>query len=257
MYERAATNALGPLWHVEGARTFFVGPLSYNASHQHGAPVYLAGLYDRFRIRIGAGAWTMCRTAMIPAGVSHELDVRGDPIAVLYLEPNAGGTRGLSPLVGTGLEADGVVLGTDGEIRLFRDLHESRNGVRDAGAALADILRFSLRRSRRVIDPRIARAVALLHDNDDNLSMGAAALATAVGLSPSRFQHLFTGEVGVPFRRYRAWLRMRRAIGAVVAGASFTVAAHEAGFADQPHFAHDFRKTFGAPASGSLLDLRR
>ncbi|KQT09870.1 AraC family transcriptional regulator [Methylobacterium sp. Leaf399] len=254
MYERADPRPLGPLWHVQGAHTFFAGPLSYNASHRHGAPVYLAGLYDRFRIRVGEGAWTACRTAMIPAGVAHELDVRGDPIAVLYLEPGSGGAHGLSPLVDGGQEAGGVLLGAGGEIRAFRDLHESRDGVREAGAALADVVRFSCGRARRSVDARIARAVTLLHDDP---AMGAGALAAAVGLSSSRFQHLFTAQVGVPFRRYRAWLRMRRAIAAVTAGDSFTTAAHAAGFADQPHFAHDFRKTFGAPASGSLLGLRR
>ncbi|TXM93608.1 helix-turn-helix transcriptional regulator, partial [Methylobacterium sp. WL122] len=83
------------------------------------------------------------------------------------------------------------------------------------------------------------------------------ALAASVGLSASRFQHLFTDAVGVPFRRYRGWLRMRRAIGAVIDGNNFTGAAHAAGFADQAHFAHDFRRTFGAPASLSLRDIRR
>ena len=90
---------------------------------------------------------------------------------------------------------------------------------------------------------------------DAPLSLSQAAQAS--GLSPSRLHHLFTAEVGVPFRRYRAWTRMRRAIEAVVAGANFTAAAYEAGFADQPHFAHDFRRTFGAPASRSLTGVRR
>ena len=87
--------------------------------------------------------------------------------------------------------------------------------------------------------------------------MSAESLARSVGLSSSRLQHLFTENVGVPFRRYRAWVRMRRAIAAVVAGANFTGAAHAAGFADQAHFANDFRRTFGAPASRSLLGIRR
>jgi AraC-like DNA-binding protein len=50
---------------------------------------------------------------------------------------------------------------------------------------------------------------------------------------------------------------MRRAIEEIVAGANFTAAAHAAGFADQAHFAHDFRRTFGAPASRSLSGVRR
>ena len=108
------------------------------------------------------------------------------------------------------------------------------------------------------MDPRIARAVA-------GMSGRAAApggltpvarLAGEVGLSASRFQHLFTREVGVPFRRYRAWQRMRAAIAEIVRGRTFTTAAHAAGFADQAHFGHDFRRTFGAPPSRSLARIR-
>jgi AraC-like DNA-binding protein len=84
-----------------------------------------------------------------------------------------------------------------------------------------------------------------------------AELAASAGLSASRFQHLFTSEVGVPFRRYRAWHRMRAAIREIVSGSTFTRAAHAAGFSDQAHFAHDFRRTFGAPASRSLSRVRR
>jgi methylphosphotriester-DNA--protein-cysteine methyltransferase len=84
-----------------------------------------------------------------------------------------------------------------------------------------------------------------------------AEIAAGVGLSGSRFQHLFTAEVGVPFRRYRAWRRVRVAIAEIVKGSRFTTAAHTAGFADQAHFTNDFRRTFGGPPSLSLLGLRR
>jgi AraC-like DNA-binding protein len=80
----------------------------------------------------------------------------------------------------------------------------------------------------------------------------AAQAASAAGLSASRFQHLFTAEVGVPFRRYRLWQRLRAAIRAAAAGASLTDAAHAAGFADQAHFTRAFRRTFGAPPSRGL-----
>jgi AraC-like DNA-binding protein len=67
---------------------------------------------------------------------------------------------------------------------------------------------------------------------------------------------VFAEHVGVPFRRYRAWHRLRAAIREIVEGSNFTTAAHAAGFADQAHFAHDFRRTFGAPASRSLGRVR-
>jgi AraC-like DNA-binding protein len=80
--------------------------------------------------------------------------------------------------------------------------------------------------------------------------------AALVGLSASRFQHLFAADVGVPYRRYRAWQRMLAAIREIVAGSNFTMAAHAAGYADQAHFAHDFRRMFGASASPSMVNVR-
>ncbi|WP_245930826.1 AraC family transcriptional regulator [Methylobacterium radiodurans] len=258
MYEPAAPReaALGPVWHVAGPHTFFAGPLRYNAAHQHGAPVFLAGLYGSFRIRVQGQDWVRCRTALVPAGVLHELDVGGAPLGVLYLEPGATGPDALVPLLSGTTESGGALLGAGGEIGPLRALWEAQDAPLWAGESLADLTAFSGRRGAGARDERILRVVARLTARPDP-DQSAARLARMVGLSESRLQHLFTREVGVPFRRYRAWARMRRAIEAVVAGANFTGAAHAAGFADQAHFAHDFRRTFGAPASGSLLDIRR
>jgi AraC-like DNA-binding protein len=258
LYERAGAPApvpLGPLWHLDGERTCFIGPLTYNAPHQHGAPVFLAGLYGAFGVRIAGGAWRRCRTAVIPAGVVHELNVGGDPIGVLYIEPTLAGAAALAALTASTEETDGALVGTDGEIAVMRELWESAGSVDFAGVALDDLLGFATRHARRHMDPRIALALAAL-ENDADGPAGVAQACAQAGLSPSRFQHLFTREVGVPYRRYRAWRRMRAAIAAVADGASFTHAAHEAGFFDQAHFGHDFRRTFGAPPSWSLDGVR-
>lgn len=257
LYEPAAagTGELDPLWHVDEWRTFFAGPLDYNASHQHGAPVYLAGLYGNFGLRLEGGRWLSCRTAVIPAGVRHELDIGGNPLAVYYIEPNVAGVDTLTPLVRNAREVDGGLVGSTGEVRLLRELYEDRGATRWAGLALTDLLGFARRRAAREIDPRVARVVERVSRHSDDLTPLAELVAPA-GLSVSRFQHLFTREVGVPFRRYRAWHRMRAAIREVVSGSNFTRAAHAAGFFDQAHFAHDFRRTFGAPATRSLSRVR-
>jgi AraC-like DNA-binding protein len=235
--------------------TFFAGPLDYNASHQHGAPVYLAGIHGPFGLRIKNGPWLTCRTAAIPAGVLHELDIGGNPLAVFYVEPSIAGIEALMPLLRDTEEVDGALVGRAGETGLLRDLYEDHHGTRWAGAALHDLLVFSGKRAVRSIDPRLSRAISALEEAADT-PVPVARLAEAAGLSASRFQHLFTEQMGVPFRRYRAWGRMRIAIGEIVKGANFTTAAHAAGFADQAHFAHDFRRTFGAPASRSLTGIR-
>lgn len=257
LYERAAaaTGALDPLWHIDEARAVFAGPLTYNAAHQHSIPVYVAGLYAPFGLRISGENWLTCRAAVLPAGVSYELDVGGNPLAVFYLEPSIAGVDALTPLVRNTREVQGALIGTAGETSLLRDLYEDGSGTRWARSALDDLLGYSTQRAARTLDPRVSRVVRSMHRSHDELTP-VAQVARSVGLSSSRFQHVFAQEVGVPYRRYRAWHRLRAAIREIVNGSSFTEAAHAAGFADQAHFAHNFRRTFGAPASRSLLRVR-
>ncbi len=257
LYKRTAPNtvSLRPLWHVEERRAFFAGPLDYNARHRHSVPVYIAGLYAPFRLRLSAGGWLSCRTAVIPAGVPYELDVRGNPLAVLYLEPSLAGSHALMPLTRNTREECGAMIGGGGETSLMRELYEDVSSRQWIGSALDDLLGHSQKLARRVIDPRIAHVLESVSFGPDEL-LPIDRVAGRVGLSASRFQYLFTHEVGVPFRRYRAWRRLRMAISEIVNGNNFTTAAHAAGFADQAHFSHDFRKTFGAPASRGLAKVR-
>lgn len=251
--ERAAVGSGGgdSLWHVSEGQAFFAGPLSYNAAHRHSAAVYLAGLNGMFRLRVRDAAWVSCRTAAISAGVPYAFDMDGSPLGVLYVEPNVAGVGALQPLVGNAREVDGALIGTAGEVALMRELYEDRAGSAAIDLTLRDLLAFSKRHARRGMDARVARVVQQLQERGDE-PVPLAQLAGSVGLSASRFQHLFTREVGVPFRRYRAWNRLRAAIREITQGKNFTTAAHAAGFADQAHFSREFRLTFGAPASGSL-----
>ena len=257
MYDRAAktVSPLQPLWHVDGDRSLFIGPLGYNAPHRHSIPVYLAGLHERFRLRLAGTRWISCRTAVVPAGLAYELDVGGNPLAVLYIEPSAGRAETLSPLVSETREVEGALVGMAGEIAPLRGLFECRAGAREVSEALDDLLRFCAPRARRVLDQRVAHGVLHLQScYDDRLPVSE--VARRVGLSSSRFQHLFAEEIGVPFRRYRSWHRLRAAIREVAKGSNFTTAAYAAGFSDQAHFSNEFRRTFGAPPSASLRLVR-
>lgn len=74
-------------------------------------------------------------------------------------------------------------------------------------------------------------------------------LAARVGLSASRFTHLFTAQVGIPLRRYVLWSRLRIAITRVQDGDALTGAAHGAGFVDSAHLTRTTREMFGLPPS--------
>lgn len=68
-------------------------------------------------------------------------------------------------------------------------------------------------------------------------------------LSPSRLQHLFSDQVGVPIRRYLLWQRMLTAMARLAEGATATEAAHAAGFADSAHLSRTTRRMNGVTPS--------
>lgn len=245
---------LPPLWYLDRTRALFAGTLGRNAPHRHSTQVFLSGLYGKFALRLDGCAWRHCRTAVIPAGLAYEFDMDGAPLAVLYAETSAAGADRLSRLVREAEDAAGALVGNGGEIGLLREMYEDRDSPSWIPRGLDDLIGFAGRHSRP-LDPRMGRVIDALHESYGDLR-GVSTVAESIGLSPSRFQHVFTKEVGVPFRRYRAWCRMRAAIRAVVNGSNLTAAAHAAGFADQAHFARDFRRTFGAPATPSLAKVR-
>lgn len=254
MYERAA-SASDSLWHIGNDLAFFAGPLGHNALHTHSVPVFLAGLYGAFRLRLEGGEWLSCRTAVVPAGVAYEFDLAGDPLGVIYLEPTLCGVDALIPLTRNTREIDRAVVGTAGDVTALRQLYEIGAGRGCVEETLQDLLRSANKRARKTIDARVALTVGRLqmeYENPDSV----AALAKSAGLSPSRLQHLFAREVGVPLRRYRTWQRLRAAIREVANGSTYTNAAHSAGFYDQPHFAREFRRTFGASPSRGLSPRR-
>lgn len=96
----------------------------------------------------------------------------------------------------------------------------------------------------RPLHPALARALRTISD-DLGSDVSLATVAAAARLSPSRLSHLFTLELGIPFRRYVLWRRLMRAGSEVQGGATLTAAAHAAGFADSPHMNHTFRRMFG------------
>jgi AraC-like DNA-binding protein len=75
------------------------------------------------------------------------------------------------------------------------------------------------------------------------------ALAEQAGLSPSRLQHLFAEEIGLPLRTFRIWVRLRQAGEQMAAGETVTSAALDAGFSNSSHFSHAFKETFGVTAA--------
>ncbi len=100
--------------------------------------------------------------------------------------------------------------------------------------------------------PRTATLAPVLAQIDAQLCEGVVRLGAVVRqshLSASRFRHLFAEEIGLPFRRYVLWRRLRLAVIEIQAGADATAAAHAAGFADLAHFSRTLKAMFGVTGS--------
>jgi AraC-like DNA-binding protein len=246
LHEPAAPDAL---LCVGAGKTLYVGSLEHVGWHLHGAPVIIAGLAGTFRLRLPGGEWTQCRSAVIPAGVRHALDLGGDPLAVFYPEPNVAGLGALASLGRHWSERERILLGMAPAPGLLRDLYEHPASLDWGGEALDDLVGHARRGCEEApLDARLARVVAFLDGQPEDLTR-AARIAREQGLSESRFLHLFSERIGVPFRRYRIWNRVRAAMRLALGGSSFTEAALGAGFADSAHFARCFRETFGVTPS--------
>ncbi|MFF0528030.1 helix-turn-helix transcriptional regulator [Nocardia amikacinitolerans] len=97
--------------------------------------------------------------------------------------------------------------------------------------------------------PAVAEVLRLLPERIAAGPVRLADFARAVHLSESRLAHVFSAELGLPFRPYLRWLRVQRAVELLAAGHTLTEVAHGAGFADSAHLTRVCRAMFGAPPS--------
>jgi AraC-like DNA-binding protein len=99
----------------------------------------------------------------------------------------------------------------------------------------------------KIFDERIEQSLNLVCTSKELGDIRANDICKIVGLSESRFLHLFKEQVGVPFRKYILWKKLKNAIGLVAKseGTNLTEIAHEAGFSDSAHLSKVIKSSFG------------
>jgi transcriptional regulator GlxA family with amidase domain len=102
---------------------------------------------------------------------------------------------------------------------------------------------------------RVARAIELLR-GDVGRQVSLEQLAAAVDLSPFHFLRTFRNETGMPPHAYLCQLRVAAGRRLVLDGMPLAEAAARAGFSDQSHFTHRFRRTYGVAPGAYLRALR-
>jgi AraC family transcriptional regulator len=218
--------------------------------HEHHAHQLALALEGEFRFRgEKSGPWTEFDAAVVPSHCPHEFELDGATVAHLFVEPESAegralskqfGALGISPLPQPDARQSADLL--LGALRGHSDAAAMKAVARTAVATLAGTtVSASITQE---IDARLARALQYIRSRV-RAPVALADAAAVATLSPSRFRHLFVQQIGTSFRAYLLWLRINVAIEAAMAGASWTQAAHEAGFADSSHLTRTHVRMFG------------
>lgn len=228
--------------------TAALGPLNEAPMHTHPVAQLTVGIDAPLRIHAASGpidAWAV----FIASGALHRSDPSTQARLTVYLDP----AHALARSLARGGEQV-LALDVPPEQRAaLAALSATHAPCASARTRFESLLACFGNRPGPPLEPRVTHALRLVRSDDGKL-ITLAALAEAVGLSAERLRHLVREQVGMPFSRYRLWLRLGDAVEAILAGASFTDAAHAAGFADSAHLARAFRQAFGDSLSGRLLD---
>jgi AraC-like DNA-binding protein len=96
------------------------------------------------------------------------------------------------------------------------------------------------------MNPKVRVAVSFV-DNNLHRDIYVAEVAHIVGLSRSRFCHLFKSEVGMPLIQYLKKARMEKARQILEASfAPVKAVAAEVGYNDPTYFEREFKKAYGS-----------
>ena len=186
------------------------------------------------------GEMVVARTVLIPPRLTHHLAMTG-PLVSCYLDPAS--HRAASCRQQFDATHHGIGVGHRAEDLLLVPPDDDGAALRWLDTAAPSAVHD--------IDPRIEVAAKQIRE-DPAADVSARELAATVGLSESRFLHLFRQEIGSSLRRYRMWSRLLRAGAEIAAGRNLTTAAVEAGFASPSHLADRFKTTFGLSATQLL-----
>lgn len=225
----------------------FRGSAGDNRAHRHWAHQLSIGL-DQPVVMVVAARQISAPALFVPANTAHRV-LPGNLLS-LYIDPTTDEAQAVLSMLPRGNQ----IVGVPPELASFARRAFAYGALSsDSFYAFRESLHL---RNQPVGGQRLEKVLRLLHDlpqNDEAISRKL--LASASGLSESRFSHWFREQTGMPVRSYKKWLRLVRGIEQVLAGARLTEAAHIAGFSDQAHFTRTFVEMFGINPSNALTNI--
>jgi AraC-like DNA-binding protein len=240
-YPRRLSSTDRMMW-VTPERVFYAGLLGAPVRHTKGSLTVCVAIEAPLHVRMDGGDWQTTEVAVIPPYAPCELRCEGRHVLALLIEPE---TVDLAQLPAM-LHARGAVHAPELAERA-RSGHAwllAHGGTADLQPDEWDRLFFGQRLKPRPLDARIATVLDTLKA-DPSAPCTAQACASEVGLSFSRFLHLFKQETGAPFRSVRTWKRARSLLHHVHSDDRLVSVALDIGYPDSTHFSHSIRQTYG------------
>jgi AraC-like DNA-binding protein len=178
--------------------------------------------------------------------VPHASDADGRWVLVIFVNPESDVGAQLGAIA-----AESITVLEPGPVARIRaalgPLRTREELARGAARALAELGVGPGRSAIR--HPAIRRVLGHLRSAAPGADESLEALAALAGLSPSRFLHVFSREVGIPLRPYLRWLKLERAANLLRTDASLADVAYAAGFSDAAHMSRTFRAMLGTTPS--------
>ena len=222
------------------------------APHDHHAIQIVIAIDGDMRISRPQEEWRFGRGIIVLPDVVHRFSANGSLGAMLFVDPESAEGAWLRTAV-----AEEITIVP--EVRLhaaataLRTFLERPMEAMDVRLLIRHCVRTlcgGVPPSRR-LDPRVTRVLDEIRRSDD-LRISLEKAASSAFLSPSRFQHLFKQQVGLPFRRYMLWRKLTRAMLAIGRERTLTAAAQVSDFADAAHLTRTFYQMFGITPSAFM-----
>ena len=238
-----------PRWYVwEGGFLLTARAQGVVPAHAHHAIQIVIALDGRVAICGQGGEWRDSRGIVVRPDVEHSFDCNGALGAMLFVDPESSEGAWLC----AALQQDITFVPDarlDSVVSAFREVVEHPEELPDIGA----LVRRSVNGLRpgpapmRRMDPRVSTVLDAIRSSDDlRISLDQAAKLA------SRFAHLFSDQVGLPFSRYMLWRKLTRAMVAIGSERTIAAAAHAADFADAAHLTRTFYQMVGMAPSALM-----
>jgi AraC-like DNA-binding protein len=232
----------GHLMLITPERVFYAGLLGRPRQRCSGAFHVYAAIEGGLRLTLDGAGESVGELVVVPPYLPHTISSDHRSVICVTVEPEsvcAGAIDGLAQRLSGPARHQFAV-----RIRAaYDDLRRQR--CRDTvTAAELDRLCFGEALPRRVLDPRVVKAIAQI-GRFSGEPVTAESCAVEVALSPSRFLHLFKEETGISFRSFRAWKRARHLLHFANQDLNLAHLAQDIGYPDSTHFSHSIRRFYG------------